>query len=412
MTITIKLLSTKIKQNQLYQNSFFIMLSRFLNAGIGFIFWIVAARLYSIENVGIATALLSSIYIITSFSRLGFDFSLIRYIPINDRTKVFNTSFVITTIASFLIGIIFITIGINSFSPSLFFIQKPVYAIIFLLITAMYSVVTITGVAFTAIRKADRYFYQNIFLASRVPLLMPLVFLGSFGIIGSVGIAYSFSALIAFLQLNKFIKFDFKIDNQFIKESFNFSFGNYVSNVFNTVPILILPILIINLLGEAESAKYYIAFAIGSLVLIIPDALCTALFIEGSHGENLRKNVIKALLTIYSFLIPAVIIIYFFGNHLLTLIGENYVDAFKLLMLIALSSFLVTINHLFISIQNVRMNVTSIIKLNFILFLLLPILSYIFIPRFGITGIGYAWMIVYGILDLIIVILVKNAGWL
>lgn len=413
MAMTIKLLSTEIKQNQLYKNSFFITSSRFLNVAIGFIFWIVAARLYSIEDVGIATVLLSSLNIIMAFSKLGFDFSLIRYISINDRTKVFNTSFVVTTIASLFIGIIFIIfiIGIDSFS-NLFFIQKPIYAMIFLLFVVMNSIVIITGVAFTAIRKADHYFFQNIFLALRVPLLVPLVFLGSFGIFGSVGIAYFFSALIAFLQLNKFVRFDFKINNQFIKESFKFSSGNYASNVFQTFPTLILPLLVLSLLGEVESAKYYIAFAIGNLVLVIPDALCTSLFVEGSHGENLRKNAIKAILTIYSFLIPAVIFVYFFGSYLLALVGKNYVDALELLRIIVLSSLFVAIIHLFISIQNVRMNVGSIVKLNFLLFLLLPSLSYFFIPIFGITGIGYAWVVTYGILDLIVAISVKNLGWL
>jgi len=402
---TIKELRKYLK-DPLYKNSFFLVLSRVFNVACGFSFWMLAARLYSINDVGLATALISSLGLVILFSRFGLDFSLIRFLPINDKSKVFNTCLIITTISSFIVGIIYIS-GVGFFSQSLSFIQNPIYAIIFLTFAVMNSIALTTGNAFVAIRKAEHYFFQNVFLASRIPFLIPLVFLGCFGVFGACGLAYLLASLFAFLLLSKFIGFDFKIDKQFIKESFRFSSGNYISNVLFAAPTLILPIMILNLLGEAEAAKYYIAFAIGNLALIIPDALSTSLFVEGSHGESLRKNVIKAGLAIYSFLIPAVIFIYFFGNLLLGLFGKDYVEAFALLRILALSSFFVAVYSLFIPIQNVRMRVESIVKLNFFRFLLLLGLCYIFILKFGIVGVGYAWIITYGILGLGIVGLVK-----
>jgi hypothetical protein len=47
-------------QEPLIRNSFFIMASSFVAAGFGFFFWMIAARLYSQADVGIATALMSS----------------------------------------------------------------------------------------------------------------------------------------------------------------------------------------------------------------------------------------------------------------------------------------------------------------------------------------------------------------
>ena len=184
-----------------------------------------------------------------------------------------------------------------------------------------------------------------------------------------------------------------------------------MSNVLFAAPTLILPLLILNLLGGAEAAKYYIAFAIGNLVLIVPSALSTSLFVEGSHGESLRKNVIKAGMGICAFLIPAATFIYLFGDLLLGLFGGDYLEAFELLRILVLSSFFVAVYSLFIPIQNVRMRVESIVKLNFIRFLLLLGLSYVFVLEFGIVGVGYAWIITYGLMGLGIVWLVKRAGW-
>ncbi len=401
----------ELRTNPLYKNSFFITLSRFSNVFVGFIFWIVAVRLYSIEDVGVATALISSISIVISLSRLGFDFSLIRFVQINDKTKVFNTAIVVTTAASLIIGIIYIS-GFRyvNFSSNLAFIQSHSYIVIFLLFVIMNSLVSITGIAFTAIRKADHYFFQNIILASRVPLLIPLTFLGSFGIFDSVGLAFLFSALFSLICLDKSVKFELKIDKKFMKESFSFSFGNYASSIFTTIPALILPIMVLGLLGESAAAKYYISFAVGSLVMIIPEALSTSLFIEGSHGESMRKNIYKVGLTIYIFLIPAIIFIYLFGDNILGLFGNNY-DA-GLLKLFAFSSIFSALIPLFVSIQNVRMNVNMIVKMNFLMFVLLLGLSYLFLLKFGIVGVGYAWIITYTILDLIIGTSIKKLGWL
>jgi len=352
-------------KDPLYENSLYITLARILNVFCGFLFWNIAARYYSIESVGVATALISSLNLVILFSRFGFDISIIRFLPINDKNKVFNTCLTITTTFSFIVGIIYVTC-IKFFSPGLSFIQAPKFAIIFIIFVVISSITLIMGNAFIAMRKAKYYFLQNVFMASRVLLLIPLVFLGSFGIFGSVGIAYFVAAFFLYLVLKKFLVFNLKIDKNFIRKSFKFSFMNYISNIFFAIPTLILPIIILNLLGGAEAAKYYIAFAIGNLVLIVPTALTTSLFVEGSHGESLRKNVIKTGLGIYSFLIPAVIFIYFFGDFLLGLFGKDYVEALELLRLITLSSLFVAIYSLFIPIQNVRMRVESIVKLNFI----------------------------------------------
>lgn len=388
----------------LYKNSLFLMASRILNAACGFIFWIIAARFYSVEDVGIATALISSLGLVILFSRFGFDLTIIRFINSNDKANVINTCLTTTTIFSILAGVIYIG-NADIFSKSLLFIQKPEYSAIFLVFVIMNSIVSITGSTFIALRNSGQVFYQNVLLALRIPLLIPLIFMGSFGIFGALGLAYLFSALFAFFLLKKFMQFSFKIDMRFIRESFEFSSGNYISNILAAVPALIMPILILNISGEAEAARYFIAFSIGNMVLIIPDALSTSFFVEVSYGKSLKNSLMRAGVAIFSFLVPATLILIFYGKFLLGLIGKDYIDAYELLKILALSSLFVAVYSLFIPIQNIRMKVMSVLKLNLLRFLLLLGLSYFFILRLGILGVGYAWMITYGILNLVIVVI-------
>ena len=84
-------------RDPLYKNSFFIMLTSISNAGFGFFFWMLAAKLYPKKDVGIATALISSMALLVLLSRLGLDQSLIRFFPERDKSSVFGTSAVIRT---------------------------------------------------------------------------------------------------------------------------------------------------------------------------------------------------------------------------------------------------------------------------------------------------------------------------
>lgn len=65
-------------RDPLFKNSLFIMLTSVSSAGFGFIFWMLAAKLYSPQDVGIATVLISSMALLILLSRFGLDFSIDR----------------------------------------------------------------------------------------------------------------------------------------------------------------------------------------------------------------------------------------------------------------------------------------------------------------------------------------------
>lgn len=396
----------------LYRNSFFMAFSGIFNAGCGFFFWMVAARLYTVEQVGLATALISSLGLVILFSRLGFDFSIIRFFSSEDRGSVVSTSLIMTTAASVVAGIIYILLA-EHLAPSLQFLKEPGFALAFLLIAVVSSVAGITGNAFVADRKADHYFLQNLFMALRIPVLVPLAFLGVFGIFGSVGLGYLVASFFGLVILHRSIKtIRSQVDLDFIRRSFRFSSWNYSSNILSMAPTLIIPLMVLNMLGEAEAAKYYIAFAIGNLVLIIPNSLGTSLFVEGSHGEGLKKSVLRAGGASFILLMPSVLVLLLFGDRLLGLLKGEYMEAFDLLRIIALSSFPVAVYSLFVPIQNVRMRVESIVKLNALRCILLLGLSYVLMQQYGILGVGYAWMATYGVIAIMVGWVAWREGWI
>jgi len=310
----------------------------------------------------------------------------------------------VTTGASIIFGGICILL-MMILTPSMPFWQDPGYSLAFILVAALNSIAVMGGYAFVADRKADQYFLQNLLQAIRIPALVPLAFLGVFGIFGAIGLGYLTAALYSLVKIQLSIcRIRPQADREFIRKSLRFSSLSYLSSLLYAAPTLIMPILVLSLLDEAEAAKYYIAFALGTLVLIIPSSFGTSLFVEGSHGNSLKKSALRAGGASLMIMLPAVLMLFFYGDRLLGLLKGEYVEGFGLLKIIALSSFPVACYSLFIPIQNVRMRVESIVKLNALRCILLLVLSYFMVSRYGILGAGYAWMATY----MVIVIWV---GW-
>jgi O-antigen/teichoic acid export membrane protein len=397
-------------KDPLYKNSLFILFTMIISGLFGFIFWIIAAKFYSQEDVGLNTALISTVILISLLSYLGLDQSIIRFFPDGDKLKILITSTIIITVTTLIFGVIFVA-GINIWSPKLAIIQN--YLIPYFVALVAFSLTQPTAQTFIALRESKYYLYQNIFLGSRV-LLIFLPFLGEMGIFLSFGIASVIAIIFSFYSIYKFkLK---RIDNErilnidwdYIKQSFHFSGGNYFFVILFTAPNYILPIMVLNVLGSDQTAYYYIAYTIGSTLYMISAAFGTSLFVEGSHGESLKKNTLKSFLAIFLILTPLAVIIYIFGGYFLGLIGTNYINGFNLLKAIVVSSFFYAICMIFFSISRVQNNMKDLLLISGITFILIIGLSYPLMIKFGIIGIGYSIIISYFVASIIILYKIRK----
>jgi len=395
------------------QNSLFIMFSSIFGAGFGFIFWIFAAKYYSPENVGVATALISSMGFLVLLSKVGLDFSIIRFFSESDRDKVFNTSLIVTTVLALLFGIIYI-LGIDFFSPELYLIKSPFNAALFIIILIINSITTLTGISFISDRKGKYHCLQSIITGSRLLFLIPFINFKAIGIFSAVGISFFFSMLVSIYLITKSgIKLGCVIDQNYLKNSFHFSAGNYLVSLFMLGPTMILPVLILNTLGAESAAYYFIAYSIASLLYMIPNSISLSLFVEGSHGEEMKKTVLKSLFLIYSLLIPSIVILCLFGGNILKIISTEYSEnGLELLQLLAISYIFFGISQTYFSIKRIQNSILSIVYINGFSFISLIGLSYAFMLTYGIVGVGYASILSNALMCFFIIgSIVWKDGW-
>ncbi len=181
-----------IIKNSFYKNSFYILITSMISSIFGFIFWIIAAKFYTPDEVGIASAIISSMTLILLFSKFGLDQAIIRFFPEMDKKVLLWSSVVVSVLFSIIFSIIFI-LGLEIWSPDLMIIKS--FPLEYILLVTVYSILSILGAAFIAMRMARLYFIQNLITGTRIIFLYPLVILGSFGIFASFGLSLIISAL-------------------------------------------------------------------------------------------------------------------------------------------------------------------------------------------------------------------------
>jgi O-antigen/teichoic acid export membrane protein len=393
-----------MSRDPLYNSSLFIMLGRISASAFGFLFWMIAAKLYSMDEIGIAAVIYSSLSLVQLLSRLGLDYAQTRFVTFYEKEKIFNSFLSVTTVASFIIASIYVYL-IISFSDEVEFSEGWGFIPIFIFSGALFSIQSTIGNTFISWRRSKQYFIQNILLGMRVIFLAFLSSFGYMGIILSISIAYIFSISQGMFAISKDLTPRIEFNKVFIRNSLRFSMANYFSSILSSAPVFILPIIILSLLGEESAAKYYITFAVANLIFMIPSAISTSLFVEGSRDDNIdsfKAKSFNALITIYIILIIIFIFIYLFGGNLLSLFGKEYSDTSYLLRIFALSSFLVAIYYIYIPFQNIHFCQGAILKINVIYFVALLSLTYILVLKLGIVGAGYAWLITYLLIDLLI----------
>lgn len=385
--------ATVSSRRSLLRNSVFQMVGLGLASLGGFLFWMVAARLCSAFEVGLAAALIAYVSLPVSLARMGMDWSLIRFFPSRDKGMILSTTLVVCLLVSLVVGA-FLFFTVEKWSPDLAFIRG--YPLLFFFTLAAFSVYPLLGTAFIAIRKSEFYVFQNLTLLGRVALVPAVASLGAVGLFASFG-AVACLAVVFSISVLPWLGIRFrKVDLSYLRESLRFSLANYASGMLLSLPILAVPILVLNSLGPESTAIYYITYSIASLLYIVPTAVATALLVEGSHGRPLHAGIRQSLALSYCFLLPAIALLWIFGGHLLRYFGQDYSTGLELLKMLSLASLFVAGVSLFFSVKKVQIDLVPLIAHSVMISVIVISASVAALPHFGLVGVGYAWLLGYG----------------
>lgn len=384
----------------LLKNSIHLISTTFLTSALGFLFWYIAARFYSSAQVGLASAAISSMNLLVMFSLLGFNISLIRFLPNSPKKEtIMNSCFTLAFMMSIIISIIYL-ISIDYIAPDLSFLRKNfIYELFFIGFTGIWSITTLISSVLISNRTAEYVLVKElIFGLSKMPVPILMVSAGAFGIFFSWGAGLSIAVLIGFvflLKINPSYRPKALIDRETVNNIFSYASANYIANLFYMAPALVLPTMVATLLSPDKAAYFYISWMIANLLFTIPVQASQSLFAEGSNKEDSTDAAtIRSAKYILFLLIPSVVFILILGDKLLLSFGKEYSSqGLHLLQLLAVSAIPYSIGSIIVANKRIKKENTAVIFIYGLLATITLAGSYLLLEEKGLIGIGYAWIL-------------------
>ncbi len=337
-----------IRSDPLVRNSFFLMATTGTMAVLGFGFWLVVARLFPVEQVGQATTLLSALALLSYFSMVGMDSTLVRRLPTSARRpELVSTALVTIGLAAAVVSMAFGLIA-PLVSPELGFVSDSWVSLGIFVVLAVFAALNLaTNSVFVALRSARWNLLINGLLMGLTKLALPFLFVwgGALGIYSASGVASGLAAVASVWAIRRRlqIRLSWTISRTVLRETFRYSLGTYVSGALNLAPQLVIPILVLAHLGPVVAAAYFMAFQIVTVINSISFAVGESLFAEGSHAEEgLRALMTRSALLMAVVTTPAVGVVVLLAGPALSIFGPTYAEtATMALVVLAVSSFAV-----------------------------------------------------------------------
>lgn len=387
----------RLPRHSVYTNSAYLLLSSVALSGLGFAFWSISTRLYSTSDVGTAAALLGALNLITSLSLVGFEISIIRFLPGHpDKSALLNVGLTLSSLLGAAVAVTFLLLQ-PLVSPSLASVRANVAIEVmftcFVVVSVSSYILESTFIAY----RGSRYVLRKnvVFSVAKLALIFATVALGAFGIYSAWMLGLTIAVIYSLFIVAK--KFGHSLKPQLglrhLRGMWAFSGGNYVAAFAEGLPIMVLPLLIINLYGPDQAAYYYMAMVIANFLFTISIAASQSLFAEVSYvGTDVPRETKKALAFIFVLLVPSTAIVFVFGPDVLAWFGRGYSEnGTVLLYLLSASAVLVAVNSLLRTILKVRLKTAALTLISFVgagvLLLLAGLLT-----DLGLAGVGVAWL--------------------
>jgi O-antigen/teichoic acid export membrane protein len=336
--------------DKLARSSLFLISAKVAGAITAFAFWFFVARIFTPEQVGIATCLINSAAMITFLSICGLDTTIMRFhMSGREPNALVTQSIAIVSVVAAVMAAGYVML-VPFYEPSLGFVRSNIlYAVGLVAGSVLGSIAIVTDAVFVATRKTEYNLFVNCLLhgLTRNVVLFLLTGLGAYGIFGSTLVAYIIvvAAGLFYMARATAFRFDFRLRGGITRHQVGYSASGYVASIFTMAPRTILPLIALHSLGNAGAGYYYLTFQMATVIYWLALGAGEALLSEGAFDESQLASLLRRSANLLmALIIPSVLVLWLAGPDLLLLFGHNYVEhGSALVSVLALSALPVTV---------------------------------------------------------------------
>lgn len=384
------------------RNAYTLVGSTLATSGFGVVFWIAAARMFSKEDVGRDTALISTMLFLSSISQLNLTNGFNRFVPVAGiRTRrLVLTGYVATAATACLASTVFV-LGVNLWAPRLSLLQDHwLYAVWFVLGTVIWTIFALQDAVLTGLGEARWVLIENIFyglvkLGLLVTVAVALPVLGVYA-------AWTLPLFVLVVAVNGLI---FKrmvperthaplesIDARTIRHYVGF---DMVATLMLSATIGLMPVIMLSIIGPSASAYLYLSWTIAYTLYLISIGVGMSFVTETSKSPEriveFARKMIKHSLRIVA---PLAIVIALSAPFVLRIYGPAYSNhATRLLQLLTLSAIPNAVTATYLSITRVQRRMKAVIATTAALAVGVLVISVSLAPLIGVAAVGVGWFV-------------------
>jgi len=267
----------RLRRDSLLRNGAYNMGATIVTALLGYVYWVVAARVYQPRAVGSGAALVSAMTLAALLANLGLGSALVAILPERSNgpawSRALNAALVLSLLSGAIVGGA-VTVTLPLLSARLSIDADPSYTLLFVVGVALWTVSTTLDGAFVAERAASHVLVRSaLFAAVKIALLVtPLSQTGPSGkgILVSWVLATAISCVAGFIQLNRLGRGYRGGGCGVVGEArvlLRSLAGQHLINLGGSAPMYVLPLLVTTRLSTTANAYFYTTWKVGSLFL-------------------------------------------------------------------------------------------------------------------------------------------------
>lgn len=402
---------SKLSSVPIVKTGLSLMTNTVVTALLGLIFWIVAARIFTEEQVGVSNTVIITMMYLADLSCLGLRTGVARFLPSagDRRVGLLLPAYGLPVVVAAAAAAVYL-VGLKLWAPELAeFRLSSSLPLLFVVCTAFWSTFMLQDSVLVALRRGPWIPTENaLFGIIKIVLLFVFVDVSSdYGIYLAWALPIVPIVLVTNLFISKVLRGGSSAGDEEVAipgagspfeptvgKLFRFSFRDWFSSVARLIPLLVIPYLVLNQSGKAEAGFYQIAWGIAFALFALGTGVAEAVVAETSYDlDSLEHNVRRAGMLALAVTVPAVIIGLLAAPYLARIYGPSYEEnSTHLIRILVPASIPNIFLQLFISRLRSIGRMRLVIFAEAIIACLVLGLALFLGPRFGVTGVAWAWL--------------------
>ncbi len=388
----------------LFANAYALVTNQVLAAGLGILYWALAARLYPVAVVGENSALISSIVFLAMFAELSMKGAMTRFVPRGGKS---TTRLILgTVLANVLLGLavsgFLLTIGRRLPLTASLLESTDLPAAWLIIFAISWTLFYVQDGILIGMRQAKWVVVKNI-LYSLTKIGLLVVFLRSMTSYGLAAAWFlpapffiiAFGALIFWRFMPRHQAQDLahtkRVTWQELLKSIT---GDHVGTILAEAAVRVLPLVVLAFLGAEATAYFNQAWIIAATFQAIATNMASSFIVEASADmQQISLNSRRILGQMLLLIVPAVLVMCLGARLVLYIFGKDYSEqSFSVLRWLVVATIPYMFNAWYLGYARVLCKVGSILAVQGAQLILTVGASYLLLPRYGIDGIGLAWL--------------------